>query len=122
MERSPHVMLVGEGAEEFGRGLPREARVEFAEDVGYFVTERRAEQLRRVQDSEDGPDGGGTAAARLDHDARDDKFGTVGCVAVSPTHIAAATSTGGMTGQRWGRVGDSPVIGAGTYSSRLCGF
>ena len=122
MERSPHVMLIGEGAEEFGRGLPPEARVEFAEDAGYFVTEGRAEQLRRAQSAEEG------TAVRLDHDGngsgtgdRDDKFGTVGCVAVSSSHIAAATSTGGMTNQRWGRVGDSPVIGAGTYSSHLCG-
>jgi L-asparaginase / beta-aspartyl-peptidase len=101
MERSPHVMLVGEGAEEFGQSqgmelVPNE----------YFRTPARERQLQRLRQGEieDQNDLAGT--------------GTVGAVALdSHGNVAAATSTGGMTGKRWGRVGDSPIIGAGTYAS-----
>lgn len=101
MERSPHVMLVGEGAEEF-------ARLQAVEMVSneYFRTPVRQQQLHRLL--------GGTAEKENDLIA----FGTVGAVALdSEGNLAAATSTGGMTGKRWGRVGDSPIIGAGTYAN-----
>ncbi len=101
MDRSPHVMLVGEGAEEF-------ARLQGVELVSneYFRTPVRQQQLHRLL--------GGSEDKENDLVA----FGTVGAVALdSRGHVAAATSTGGMTGKRWGRVGDSPIIGAGTYAS-----
>jgi beta-aspartyl-peptidase (threonine type) len=103
MERSPHVLLVGMGAEAFARtqGI---ALVE----PGYCHTEARWRQLQdALQQAERGE--------RVDH------FGTVGAVALDTAgHLAAATSTGGMTGKRWGRVGDSPLIGAGTYANAAC--
>ena len=101
MDRSPHVMLVGAGAEEF-------ARLQGVEMVSneYFRTPARQHQLER---------------SLRGHVARENEleaFGTVGAVALdSAGNVAAATSTGGMTGKRWGRVGDSPVIGAGTYAN-----
>src|SRR6187455_205069 len=101
MDDSPHVMLVGAGAEEF-------ARLQGVELVSneYFRTEVRQAQLHRLLD--------GSAEKENDLVA----FGTVGAVALDADgNVAAATSTGGMTGKRWGRVGDSPVIGAGTYAS-----
>jgi beta-aspartyl-peptidase (threonine type) len=101
MDHSPHVMLVGAGAEEF-------ARLQGVELVSneYFRTEVRQAQLHRLLD--------GSAEKENDLVA----FGTVGAVALDADgNVAAATSTGGMTGKRWGRVGDSPIIGAGTYAS-----
>jgi beta-aspartyl-peptidase (threonine type) len=101
MDKSPHVMLVGEGAEEF-------ARLQGIELVSneYFRTPVRQQQLQRLL--------GGVVARENELAA----FGTVGAVALdSHGNLAAATSTGGMTGKRWGRVGDSPVIGAGTYAN-----
>ena len=101
MDRSPHVMLVGEGAEEF-------ARLQGVEMVSneYFRTPVRQQQLHRLL--------GGAAEKENDLVA----FGTVGAVALDAHgNVAAATSTGGMTGKRWGRVGDSPIIGAGTYAN-----
>jgi beta-aspartyl-peptidase (threonine type) len=112
MEASDHVLMVGQGAEAFAaaQGL---ALV----DPAYFSTELRREQLRRaraaalmVLDHE----GGSGGDAPLD-DTR--KFGTVGAVSLDALgHLAAATSTGGMTNKRPGRVGDSALIGAGTYA------
>lgn len=93
MERSPHVMLAREGAETFAleQGMD-------TVPASYFRTERRFEQLRRARERE--------------------KHGTVGAVAVDiHGDLAAATSTGGMTNKRWGRIGDSPIIGAGTWAS-----
>jgi beta-aspartyl-peptidase (threonine type) len=103
MERSPHVMLSGPGAEEFAleQGLPPVPN-------RYFVTERRQREL---------------AAALTASTAgfRESLMGTVGAVALDAQgNLAAATSTGGTTGKRWGRVGDSPVIGAGTYAANDC--
>jgi len=101
MDHSPHVMLVGAGAEEF-------ARLQGIELVSneYFRTPVRQQQLHRLL--------GGSSDKENDLVA----FGTVGAVALdSSGNVAAATSTGGMTGKRWGRVGDSPIIGAGTYAS-----
>ena len=105
MTDSPHVMLAGKGAETFAeeRGLERMPRE-------WFETERRKEALERMK------------AERLSALDVDIKFGTVGAVPRdSKGNLAAGTSTGGMTGKRWGRVGDAPVIGAGTYAdNRAC--
>ena len=101
MDHSPHVMLVGAGAEEF-------ARLQGVDLVSneYFRTPVRQQQLHRLL--------GGSSEKENDLVA----FGTVGAVALDAQgNVAAATSTGGMTGKRWGRVGDSPIIGAGTYAS-----
>jgi L-asparaginase / beta-aspartyl-peptidase len=103
MERSPHVMLAGEGAEEFAL----EQGVELVPGT-YFYTERRWQQLEEARKAER------TAAL-----PREDIgfFSTVGAVARdSKGNLAAATSTGGTTNKRWGRIGDSPIIGAGTYA------
>jgi beta-aspartyl-peptidase (threonine type) len=107
MEQSPHVMLVGEGAEEFARSQG----VELVSNE-YFRTPIRQKQLHRLLQ--------GAAEKENDLVAVDSagSTGTVGAVALDARgHVAAATSTGGMTGKRWGRVGDSPIIGAGTYAS-----
>jgi beta-aspartyl-peptidase (threonine type) len=107
MEDSPHVMLIGEGADRFSVVMG-EAQVE----PDYFGTPERWQQLQNSKAQ-------GQGAARFDHEV---KFGTVGAVARdSRGHLAAATSTGGLTGKLGGRVGDSPVIGAGTYADdRAC--
>ncbi|WP_114953565.1 isoaspartyl peptidase/L-asparaginase family protein [Sphingosinicella terrae] len=106
MEKSPHVFLSREGADEFSRlqGLEQAP-------PDYFGTPERRRQLEelRRQPGED----------YFDIDV---KYGTVGAVAVDVRgHVAAATSTGGLTGKRWGRIGDSPVIGAGTYADDRAG-
>jgi beta-aspartyl-peptidase (threonine type) len=103
MERSPHVMLIGDGAIEFCRA----AGLAFA-DADYFFTEPRWRALAETIAQEQ--------AGRVDADeAR--RHGTVGAVARDRDgNLAAATSTGGMTGKLPGRVGDSPIIGAGTYA------
>ena len=111
MERSPHVMLSGAGAEEFAtlQGVD-------LVDPSYFYTESRWRALERVRERENAADT--TSALHLDS-----KFGTVGAVALDRNGvIAAGTSTGGMTNKRWGRIGDSPVIGAGTYAGPDCGI
>jgi beta-aspartyl-peptidase (threonine type) len=101
MEKSPHVMLAREGADQFAveQGLEQV-------DPSYFRTERRWQELLDWQ---------------RDHTASPDPThsrGTVGAVAMDTNgHLAAGTSTGGTTGKRWGRIGDSPVIGAGTYAA-----
>ncbi len=101
MDKSPHVMLVGEGAEE----LASSQGVEMVPNE-YFRTPMRQQQLERMLR--------GARARENELQA----FGTVGAVALDlDGTIAAATSTGGMTGKRWGRVGDSPIIGAGTYAN-----
>jgi len=100
MEQSPHVFLSGAGAEEFAR----EQGVEMV-DPDWFATEERWRQLQELK------------AKKLGWFDAGLKYGTVGAVAVDAAgHIAAATSTGGLTGKRWGRIGDSPLIGAGTYA------
>ncbi|MGH8124567.1 MAG: isoaspartyl peptidase/L-asparaginase family protein [Rhodanobacteraceae bacterium] len=103
LEHSSHVMLAGEGAEAFA-GEQGIALVQ----PDYFRTEQRWQQLQDAlrQSGEGKP---------VDH------FGTVGAVALDAQgRLAAATSTGGMTDKRWGRIGDAPVIGAGTYANRAC--
>ena len=98
MEKSEHVLLAREGAEKF-------ALLQKLDTVSptYFFTDKRAKSLERA--------------------IKEEKFGTVGCVALDQNgNIAAGTSTGGMTNKKWGRIGDSPIIGAGTYANnKTCG-
>lgn len=105
MENSPHVFLAGAGADGFARAHGVEAA-----DSGWFETPERRRQLDEILANADAP---------FDSDM---KYGTVGAVALDTHgHVAAATSTGGLTGKKWGRVGDSPLIGAGTYADdRAC--
>lgn len=105
MEESPHVMLAGRGADQFAA----EQGLEIVLNT-WFDTEARREALERMKADN---------LSALDVDI---KFGTVGAVALdSQGNVAAGTSTGGMTGKRWGRIGDSPIIGAGTYAdNRAC--
>lgn len=123
MERSRHVMLIGEGAEAFARSQGLEEV-----DPSYFFTERRWRQLEENLRSNNLPmpprPAGAPPAPRAEFLYPDDhQFGTVGVVALDAAgNIAAGTSTGGMTGKRWGRVGDAPIIGAGTYAQNgVCG-
>jgi beta-aspartyl-peptidase (threonine type) len=105
MERSPHVMLAGEGAEEFAL----EHGIEPVPNR-HFVTERRQRELELALHESLGEAPRAASAT-----------GTVGAVALDDAgNLAAATSTGGMTAKRWGRVGDSPIIGAGTYAANDC--
>ncbi|MBX2828782.1 MAG: isoaspartyl peptidase/L-asparaginase [Flavobacteriaceae bacterium] len=113
MNNSDHVMLSGQGAEVFAQ----EKGFELI-DPSYFYTERRFQSLQRIKERE---------KTELDHDTKvtytdplikDSKFGTVGCAALDKNgNLAAGTSTGGMTNKRWNRIGDSPIIGAGTYAN-----
>lgn len=113
MTQSPHVMLNGKGANDFATAIGVNQ-----EPDEYFFSQYRYDQWKQVQDTE---------AVSLDHNiaVRDQpagqagkKFGTVGAAACDQNgNIAAATSTGGMTNKQWGRVGDSSVIGAGTYAN-----
>jgi len=98
MEQGPHVFLTGRGADRFAEDAGLEQV-----DPAWFVTDERRRQLDELLA------GGGFDAAV--------KYGTVGAVALDEHgHVAAATSTGGLTAKRWGRIGDSPLIGAGTYA------
>ena len=113
MEKSKHVMMIGDGAERFAR----EVGVDLV-DPGYFRTERRMRSLRNAIDAERRAQNPGGTALVPDPSLR---FGTVGAVALDKHgRLAAATSTGGMTNKRYGRVGDVPIIGAGTYASPTC--
>ena len=107
MKKSEHVFLIGKGAEEFAK----QNGIAFETDE-YFYSEFRYKQLQKAKKEN---------ATALDHDINindEKKFGTVGAVACDANgNLAAATSTGGMTNKQWGRVGDSPIIGAGTYAN-----
>jgi len=105
MEKSEHVFLAGDGAMQFAK--ERDYKLE---DASYFYDEFRHKQWLEIKD---------TDRFQLDHaKKKDSKFGTVGAVACDKDgNIAAATSTGGMTNKKWGRVGDSPMIGAGNYAN-----
>jgi beta-aspartyl-peptidase (threonine type) len=105
MEKSEHVFLCGEGAEKFARKIS----LPFEPDT-YFDSSFRFEQWQKAQE-EDG--------TFLDHNIpTDKKFGTVGAVAIDiDGNLSAGTSTGGMTNKKYGRIGDSPIIGAGTYAN-----
>jgi beta-aspartyl-peptidase (threonine type) len=121
MERSPHVMLIGEGADTFAASVGLEQV-----DPAFFFTERRWRGLEAALRAQNlpiperpvgapGPQAENTLPAPP---LNERKFGTVGAVALdSQGRLAAGTSTGGMTAKRWGRVGDVPVIAAGTYAS-----
>ena len=113
MEDSPHVMMVGAGAELFAQQIG----VELV-DKEYFYTEERWQALQRVQDGEAAARSSGKEFIVSDQD----RHGTVGAVALDrKRNLAAATSTGGNTNKRPGRLGDSPIIGAGTYANnRTC--
>ncbi len=113
MTNSPHVMLSGQGAEQFASEQGFELM-----NPNYFYTESRFQALQRIKDSE---------KTELDHDGKtafkdiskkDSKFGTVGAAALDKHgNLAAGTSTGGMTNKKWNRIGDAPIIGAGTYAN-----
>jgi len=105
MEHSPHIFLSREGADEFSRQQDLEQA-----PPSWFHTPERRRQLDEMRRHGD------------DYFDIDVKYGTVGAVALDRAgHVAAATSTGGLTGKRWGRIGDSPVIGAGTYADDRAG-
>ena len=116
MEKTEHVMLSGIGAEAFARQIGLEMVPN-----EYFGTESRRNSLNRALEAEkkNSPEqpnpAGARSAGRVDW-----KYGTVGAVALDKQgHLAAATSTGGMTNKRYGRIGDAPIIGAGTYADSL---
>ncbi|MCX7551232.1 isoaspartyl peptidase/L-asparaginase family protein [Xanthomarina sp. F2636L] len=112
MEHSPHVMLAGHGADIFAQ----EQGLEIV-DSTYFYTESRMNSLKRVKSHEENKKKVNKTAF-YDATIKDSKFGTVGCVALDKSgNLAAGTSTGGMTNKRWGRIGDAPIIGAGTYAN-----
>lgn len=119
MEKSPHVMMVGAGAEKFAKQQGLEIV-----DPSYFYTEDRWRGLQRArqQDSIKQVMTADSIAKKMSllkqPENKDDKYGTVGAVALDRHgNLAAATSTGGMTNKKYGRVGDAPIIGAGTYAN-----
>lgn len=115
MEKSPHVMMVGEGAEKFAA----EQKIDLV-DPKYFWTQHRWDALQKILKEEaEKKKVGAVPAVRKPAD----RFGTVGAVALDKDgNLAAGTSTGGMTNKRYGRVGDAPIIGAGTYANNAtCG-
>ena len=111
LEKSEHVFMVGEGADKFGASLGLETV-----DNVYFKTERRWNSLQKILEKEK------AMGAQFTQEP-DSKYGTVGAVALDKKgNIVAGTSTGGMTNKRYNRIGDSPVIGAGTYANdKTCG-
>lgn len=121
MKNSPHVLLAGKGAEAFAaaRGLE-------IVDPSYFKDERRLHQLKLLQEKELKESGQGNIEYQItpkSGKSSDEKFGTVGAVALDQYgNLSAGTSTGGMSNKKWGRIGDSPIIGAGTYAdNETCG-
>jgi L-asparaginase / beta-aspartyl-peptidase len=109
MEKSPHVLLSGAGAERFAReqGIPSTPKE-------WFFTDRRWQELQAAKAAE--------AKSSSVRGGVEDHFGTVGVVALDRSgRLAAGTSTGGMTNKKWGRIGDSPIVGAGTYADSRCG-
>ena len=116
LENSPHVLFTGAGAEDFARANGLEMV-----EPAYFFTQERYDQLQRAIAADTGvmlDHDGATLNASGDPIDPERKFGTVGAVAIDELgNLAAATSTGGMTNKQAGRVGDSPIIGAGCYAS-----
>jgi beta-aspartyl-peptidase (threonine type) len=115
MEKSEHVMMAGPGAEKFAK----EAGLEIV-DPKYFFTKERWQSLQKAikEDSLKNKLNQGFNESKLGTINRDYKFGTVGAVALDKEgNLAAGTSTGGMTNKKYGRIGDSPIIGAGTYAN-----
>jgi beta-aspartyl-peptidase (threonine type) len=125
MEKSPHVMMIGEGAEQFAK----EQKIELV-DEKYFWTQERWDALQQVLKeekeksekvekgkSESAKPSVSTNSTPAEQEPRN-RFGTVGAVALDKSgNLAAGTSTGGMTNKKYGRVGDAPIIGAGTYAN-----
>ena len=112
MKNSPHVMLSGSGADEFA--LTQNLEIE---NNKYFITDRRLKSLKKVKSRE-------SSATVIDKEyLLNQKYGTVGCVALDQNgNISSGTSTGGMTNKKWNRIGDAPIIGAGTYANnKTCG-
>ena len=110
MENSPHVMLSGAGADAFAasQGLD-------IVEPEYFYTERRINALKRVKEAESKEKETSSLEAEF---IKHQRYGTVGCVALDlKGNLAAGTSTGGMTNKKWNRIGDAPIIGAGTYAN-----
>lgn len=118
MDKSEHVMLSGKGAEQFA--LEQDITLE---DPSYFYTERRFQSLQRVKQKAKENQSSGIekkAAFVKDPFIKESKFGTVGCAALDKYgNLAAGTSTGGMTNKRYNRIGDAPIIGAGTYANNV---
>lgn len=111
MDKSPHVMMAGVGAETYAeeQGLT-------IVEPNYFYTENRFNSLKRIIKQEENEKM--HMSSFYDPEIKDSKFGTVGCAALDKDgNLAAGTSTGGMTNKRYGRVGDAPIIGAGTYAN-----
>ena len=108
MEDSPHVLLSSYGADEFA--------IQIGLDTvpnSYFITERRLDAVRKLKEND--------MTALNDTFINDSKYGTVGCVAIDKKgNISSGTSTGGTTNKKWGRIGDVPIIGAGTYANNDC--
>ena len=112
MENSPHVMISGKGADDFARSQELELKTN-----SYFITERRLRSLNKVKENE-------VSAFITDNEfLNNQKYGTVGSVALDMHgNISSGTSTGGMTNKKWNRIGDAPIIGAGTYANNAtCG-
>ena len=118
MAHSDHVLLSGKGAEEFAKTRGIELV-----NPSYFFTQNRYDALQRQLEQEKDTVTKDNQTAFYDPFIKDEKFGTVGCVALDKNgNLAAGTSTGGMSNKRWNRIGDSPIIGAGTYANnKTCG-
>ncbi len=122
MTRSPHVMMIGDGAEKFAVGLGYTLM-----PADYFITDLRKKQLEEAKraEQEKSPQSNNADLPAVRYASDDEallahlrKYGTVGCVALDQAgNLAAGTSTGGMTNKKYGRVGDAPIIGAGTYAN-----
>ena len=113
MDKSPHVMMAGIGAETYAKeqGLT-------LVDPSYFHTDNRLNALKRTIEREQREGKNIDKQAFYDPEIKNSKFGTVGCAALDKNgNLAAGTSTGGMTNKRYGRIGDAPIIGAGTYAN-----
>ena len=108
MEDSPHVLLSSDGADEFAIKMDLDTVPN-----SYFITERRLNSVRKAKKDD--------MVSFEDSLINDSKYGTVGCVAIDKMgDIASGTSTGGTTNKKWGRIGDVPIIGAGTYANNDC--
>ena len=108
MEDSPHVLLSSDGADEFAIKMGLDTVPN-----SYFITERRLNSVRKAKKDD--------MVSFEDSYINDSKYGTVGCVAIDKMgNIASGTSTGGTTNKKWGRIGDVPIIGAGTYANNDC--
>ena len=108
MQESPHVLLSSDGADDFA--------IQMGLDTvpnSYFITERRLRSVRKAKKDD--------MVSFEDNFIKDSKYGTVGCVAIDKMgNISSGTSTGGTTNKKWGRIGDVPIIGAGTYANNDC--